>query len=481
MNTRSKSMSSFTRTIEARTSPEARKSSEARTSPEARKSSEARTSPEADTSSSETEDISHGDLSENEDQGTAYRTIPCETLSQVLPPPLSRNEWADSFVIDNNTPRMQTVSTPAGRNDSQTPGRRKLPSVPPTPIHTNTDNDQITALRLLATDLEEITKTNTTKITNIIARIAAIEQNQNNILSTIHEKQSASVCTVPTPTPDATPPPQSADTTQMNFIHPRNTVRSRTVVATSEPLPLSNSYSVLEISEAPDSAANENNDSTPQHRQQSITPNFTDNSRRRPNICCSERHLNNFKPIRPGNASYANAAARGRRAFVLSDSMMQRIRKREFYQHLRNTWCNIKTFPGANARYLHHHVLPFIIEECPDTLVIHGGTNDLRNRDKTPEQIADDLISIGRTAQSLGVKHVMYSSLIIRKDGVTLDRKRNNVNHALKDKCIFNNFIFVDNKDICLEDITDFDKVHLNESGSVKLANNVLDALNNSH
>ena len=67
------------------------------------------------------------------------------------------------------------------------------------------------------------------------------------------------------------------------------------------------------------------------------------------------------------------------------------------------------------------------------------------------------------------------------KDGVTLDRKRNNVNHALKDKCIFNNFIFVDNKDICLEDITDFDKVHLNESGSVKLANNVLDALNNSH
>ena len=64
---------------------------------------------------------------------------------------------------------------------------------------------------------------------------------------------------------------------------------------------------------------------------------------------------------------------------------------------------------------------------------------------------------------------------------MALDRKRNNVNSALRDKCTFNNFIFVDNKNICLDDVDDFDKVHLHESGSVKLANNVLTALNNLH
>jgi len=111
---------------------------------------------------------------------------------------------------------------------------------------------------------------------------------------------------------------------------------------------------------------------------------------------------------------------------------------------------------------------------------VHGGTNDLRNREKTPEQIADDLINIGHTAKSLGVQHVIYSSLVIRKDGVMIDRKRNNVNRVLKERCILNNFIFIDNKNICLEDIDDVDRVHLHESGSVKLANNVLDALNNS-
>ena len=61
-----------------------------------------------------------------------------------------------------------------------------------------------------------------------------------------------------------------------------------------------------------------------------------------------------------------------------------------------------------------------------------------------------------------------------------IDRKRNNVNRVLKERCILNNFIFIDNKNICLEDIDDVDRVHLHESGSVKLANNVLDALNNS-
>ena len=256
---------------------------------------------------------------------------------------------------------------------------------------------------------------------------------------------------------------------------------------TSSPLPTHNSFESL----APPTAIGE---SQQLETEPSIAhrPASTQNGRhtattsarqtnRRPNICCNENHLNNFIPIRPGRASFANATKRGRRAFILSDSMMQRIRKREFCKHLKNTWGQIKTFPGANSRYLHHHMLPFILEECPDTLVVHGGTNDLQNRDKTAEQIADDLINIGHTAKSLGVADVIFSSLVIRKDGVAINHKRNAVNEILKDKVSFNNFIFIDNNDINLEDINDKDKVHLYESGSIKLANNILKVLNDSH
>ena len=166
---------------------------------------------------------------------------------------------------------------------------------------------------------------------------------------------------------------------------------------------------------------------------------------------------------------------------MLSDSMMQRIRKCEFYANMRNSWGHIKPFPGANSNYLHHHSLPFLIEECPNTLVVHGGTNDLRNRDKTAEQIVDDLIQIGHTAKSLGVEHIFYSDVIVRRDGVTMDRKRRAVNGLLRDKCSFNNFICISNNNIRLEDIDNFDGIHLYESGSIKLANNVLNALNNLH
>ena len=40
--------------------------------------------------------------------------------------------------------------------------------------------------------------------------------------------------------------------------------------------------------------------------------------------------------------------------------------------------------------------------------------------------------------------------------------------------------MFVNNDNIRLEDIDEKDKVHLLESGSVKLANNVLNAINNN-
>ena len=115
--------------------------------------------------------------------------------------------WADSFIAST---QASVVRTP-GCTGNPTPGKRRLPTVPPTPIrpNQNIDNDQITAIQLLATDLGEITKASATKITNIIARIAAIEQNQKYILSTIYEKQSTCVSSTavhtPSPTPVTTP------------------------------------------------------------------------------------------------------------------------------------------------------------------------------------------------------------------------------------------------------------------------------------
>ena len=124
-------------------------------------------------------------------------------------------------------------------------------------------------------------------------------------------------------------------------------------------------------------------------------------------------------------------------------------------------------------------MLPFVIEQCPSIVVVHGGTNDLRNTKKTPEQIAEDLLSIGLTAQTLGVETVVFSGLVIRRDGAPMDRKRRAVNDVLRERCaLIDKFHFLTNDNIVYDDIDPTDQIHLIEQGSVKLANNILHSLN---
>jgi hypothetical protein len=211
----------------------------------------------------------------------------------------------------------------------------------------------------------------------------------------------------------------------------------------------------------------------PQMRQQySSTTN-----RRRPVVCCSENHLKNFQPIRPGRSSFAQAVNQGRRIFIAADSMTQRIRKKELYTHI-NGFATIKSFPGVTPNYLHHYILPHLIEHCPDTLLLHVGTNELTNRDKSASQIAEDILSAGKTAISFGVNSILVSGLVLRRNGVPLEIKRKNVNAILKEHCTLNSsFTYIDNDNITLDDLYE-DRVHLIESGSIKLANNFINAVN---
>ena len=199
---------------------------------------------------------------------------------------------------------------------------------------------------------------------------------------------------------------------------------------------------------------------------------------KRPIVCYTEKHLTNFVPVRPGKSSYAGATKNGRKVLVLSDSMMQRIRKREFNENLKNATSKIKCFPGATPNYMHHYVVPDLIEEAPDTLVIHSGTNSIYDNSKADADIANDVLNIARTARSFGVRHIMVSSIVQRLAGINIDRRRRSINNILYSKCSNENVSYIDNDNIFQEDISATDRVHLVETGSIKLANNILNAVN---
>ena len=66
------------------------------------------------------------------------------------------------------------------------------------------------------------------------------------------------------------------------------------------------------------------------------------------------------------------------------------------------------------------------------------------------------------------------------RNGRDVETRRREINSLLRSRCMEQGYIFVDNDNIDLRDIQNkpHDKVHLLESGSVKLANNILQVLN---
>ena len=92
---------------------------------------------------------------------------------------------------------------------------------------------------------------------------------------------------------------------------------------------------------------------------------------------------------------------------------------------------------------------------------------------KRPSDIADSIISVSKKCQDTGVRNVMISSLVCRKSP-RLQAKINEVN-VLRDLCTIDGFVFIDNTN--LSDICE-DLLHLSYSGTCKLANNFIGAIN---
>ena len=178
----------------------------------------------------------------------------------------------------------------------------------------------------------------------------------------------------------------------------------------------------------------------------------------------------------PGNTSYANIVKRGRNIAVIGDSMISRIKKKEF-NDLVNGNVMLKPYLGSNSKDMLSFVVPTLDRKNVDSILIAVGTNDIPDKYNTALNIANTIIEVGKKCKKEGVRDVIISS-IVRRNSYKLQMKVMEVNHILKDLCFCNGFRFIDNDIICGFDVSG-DLLHLNNSGIRKLANNFIYALNN--
>ena len=425
--------------------------------------------------------------------------INVSTIPSPIPSPIFSN------FSTVNSPQT-TVNSPHLPSDITTPN-----------IHTSQTLNEIAALKSLVADMKEVTIETSNKVSNLISRMSSTELSQQNqqrewhtfqqyqerqlqewqswqkqqldiyrqmqsqqpaqqqqyqqqLQSHLRQQQQRQQPVVHQTAAHKSGARQES-ATQNGFIHPARTVRVQQDNYRPQPIATANRFQRLRHHE-PVATHNLESNATVASANISIAAPQR-RAVRRPVVCCTESHLNNFIPI---VAREYKTALRGKKVLIATDSMAQRIKKKEFYEQI-NGHATLKCFAGATTRYLQHYMLPHIIEECPSTLALHVGTNSLYDNQKTPEQIANEVIDAGRMAEKFGVDNVIISSLIIRRSPMWIERKRREVNNIIKDRCVINNFLFLDNSNIILDDIS-HDKVHLCDSGSAKFAKNLTSAIN---
>ena len=113
----------------------------------------------------------------------------------------------------------------------------------------------------------------------------------------------------------------------------------------------------------------------------------------------------------------------------------------------------VKHFSGAKTKDMKSYVMP-TVEQKPDNIILHTGTNDLKTID-TPEEITMGIPNLTMTCKT-DTNSVFVSGIVPRSEN--LNEKTSKVNSILRHECNVRSICFIDNKHI-------YPRFHCNRSG----------------
>ena len=170
----------------------------------------------------------------------------------------------------------------------------------------------------------------------------------------------------------------------------------------------------------------------------------------------------------PGNTSHSYTVNKEKKILLLSDSILSRVQMKLFNRELKTGRAYRKYFPGATPKEIAHYCIQTLEKDKPDVVVLNAGTNSLLN--------SDEMFKLVRICRNNGVKEVYISGVTYRYNPAT---KVRNLNNFIESKEQIYNFTFINNDNIFGKDIG-VDNLHLNYTGIVKIANNIIYAINTS-
>ena len=121
----------------------------------------------------------------------------------------------------------------------------------------------------------------------------------------------------------------------------------------------------------------------------------------------------------------------------------------------------------------------YVTNEQYEEPLEHIISNDINNQTKdiiNIEKLTRDIIKIGKSCIDLGMKEVVISSILLKKN-IALPRLIRQVNDSLREQCVLNGFGFIFNDNILKTHLWK-DGIYLEDLGPNILAGNFVDFLN---
>ena len=95
--------------------------------------------------------------------------------------------------------------------------------------------------------------------------------------------------------------------------------------------------------------------------------------------------------------------------------MVKGIRMKEVNSQLQNSFSKHRSFPGATLKHLRYYIVVSLIDKTPNRVILHGGCNDVNNKNSTPEKIANEIADMAILCRDYGVNDVFISAMICRR------------------------------------------------------------------
>ncbi|CAB3993369.1 Hypothetical predicted protein, partial [Paramuricea clavata] len=131
---------------------------------------------------------------------------------------------------------------------------------------------------------------------------------------------------------------------------------------------------------------------------------------------------------------------------LIGDSMIKNIQGPKLGKEVGNRVV-VKSFPGATSEDMRHYIKP-TIDRSPNRIVLHCGTNDLKN--SSPTEVAERVASLASEIEKTSETKVIISELVARRD---MNDQVKTVNKQLRKHCQSNGWTLIQHNNISFADL----------------------------